>query len=287
MSAPSYPRGAVGDARLAVLIREIHAASPAYGARPVLAALRARGVKTSRKRVARLMSARDMRGARERIKPAAPRVYAPRTIKRRTTPTAIDRVWAGDITYLDTADGFLYLAVFLDMRSRYLVGWAVSETQDTALALAALASGVKRRKPARGLYVHTDRGVQYSAQAFGAELARLGFVASMSRRGNCHDNAPVESFFASLKRELGRALARMPRALVRREVIAYLAGHYNTRRAHSTLAYLTPAAFEALPAAEQDAILRASRARADKQSRTRAARRTAERQREQGTPEAS
>jgi transposase InsO family protein len=287
MSALRYGRGTFGDALLAVLIREIHALCPTHGARAVLGILRARGVRTSRKRVARLMRARDMRGTRERIKPVAPKVYAQRPVKRRTLPTAIDRVWAGDITYLDTSEGFLYLAVFIDLRSRYLVGWAVSDTQDTALALAALASGVKRRKPARGLHVHTDRGVQYSAQAFRAELDRLGFIPSMSRRGNCHDNAPVESFFASLKRELGRALADKPRALVRREVIAYLAGHYNTRRAHSTLGYLTPAAFEALPASEQDTILRASRARADKQSRARAAKRKLEREREQATPEAN
>jgi transposase InsO family protein len=233
------------------------------------------------------MRARNLRGARERIKQAAPVAYAGRPVKRGTIPEATDRVWAGDITYLETRDGFLYLAIFVDLRSRYLVGWAVSEVQDAQLAIDALASAVRKRKPARGLHVHTDRGAQYSARAFRAELDRLGFIASMSRAGNCHDNAPVESFFASMKRELGRALRREPRAVVRREVIAYLAGCYNTRRAHSTLGYRTPAEFEALPKDEQDAILRASRERLDRQARSRAAKRQAARELENDSPATS
>lgn len=268
----TFERGPVGDALLAVRIAEIHSSDATRGARRVHCELTARGVHTSRKRVARIMSARDMSGARERRKLNTPLVYAPRIMKRRSIPTHTDRVWAGDITQLATADGWLYVAVFLDMRSRFLVGWAVGERADAHLAIEALALGVNARKPAHGLLVHTDRGVQYSAGEFRAVLDARGFVASMSRRGNCHDNAAVESFFASMKRELGaRALKTETLARMRSRVVQFLAGHYNHRRAHSTLGYRCPAAFEQLGASEQGTLLAQAAERAAKIASKRAA----------------
>lgn len=275
-----YPRGQIGDTYLAAWIGEVFSGQAIYGARRVCSELRARGIVAGRARVTRLMSERDMCGARDRIKNLVPVDYAPRLVRRGAIPDAIDRVWVADITPIKTLDGWLHLAAILDLRSRCLVGWELSINPDARLTLAALACALEWRSPAPGLIFHSDRGVQYSALAFAAECERLGFRQSMSRTGNCHDNAWIESFFASLKREIGAsALERAPMALVRSVVIRYLAA-YNSRRRHSTLGYYTPAAFEALDVDTQTRLLLEAKARneatAAKRAATRAAKKAAE-----------
>jgi len=284
MTIMRIPRGAIGDAILAAKIRDVFSAHPGSGARKVCRILRMTGVRAGRARIRKLMKQRDLTGARDPLKHRTPIAYAPRLVGRGMVPDASDRVWCGDITTIETRDGALHLAVWLDLRSRYLVGWHLSEHPDTDLTLAALNDAVRQRRAAAGLIVHSDRGVQYSAIAFQSRLADLGFVQSMSRRGNCHDNAAVEAFFAALKRELKtRALRREPMATVRSIVIAYLAARYNARRPHATLGYYSPAGFERLERAEQDRILTESRLRAERIARKRAAKRALEKARERAT----
>jgi transposase InsO family protein len=271
MKAPSYfARGLLGDALLAVHVRDVHEADPALGSRRVHDELTALGIHTSRKRVIRIMRTRKLKGAAEARKPVQSLVYASRRVRRRAIPARLDLVWAGDTTQVETREGWLYLTVWIDLRSRYLVGWALSTSNDTALALAALNDAIRTRKPARGLIVHTDRGSPFAAVQFADALDARGFVQSMSRRGNCHDNAAVESFFSGFKRETGiKSLRDEPRAVVRARAVEYLAHHYNARRKQTRLGKLAPAMFERLPEADQTALLREASKRAAKQRRAR------------------
>ncbi|HVS63531.1 MAG TPA: IS3 family transposase, partial [Thermoanaerobaculia bacterium] len=154
-----------------------------------------------------------------------------------------DRVWAGDITYLRTREGWCYLAVLLDLHSRFVVGWSLSTSLDRELPLAALEQAVARRRPGPGLLHHSDRGCQYTCGEYQQRLEQLGMTASMSRTGNCYDNAVVESFFDSLKTEIGRELFDS-REHARQEVFEYIEVFYNQRRRHSALGHVSPAAFE-------------------------------------------
>ncbi len=163
--------------------------------------------------------------------------------------TAPDRVWAGDITYIATAEGWLYLAVLLDLCSRAVVGWAMSPDLDCSLALAALRMALDRRRPSRGLLHHSDRGVQYASAPYRRALEANGIVPSMSRRANCWDNAPAESFFGTLKVELVRDRIFPSRAVARTELFEYIEVFYNRTRRHSTLGYLSPIEFEKRAAA--------------------------------------
>jgi len=168
---------------------------------------------------------------------------SPNLVARRFRPTQPNRVWAADVTYLSTREGWLYLAVVLDLYSRRVVGWAMRDALDTALVSAALRMAAGRRCPEAGAIHHSDQGRPYASAAYQQLLAQHGMRASMSRRGNCWDNAPVESFFSSLKRELR---ATWPtRALAAAEVAAYIETFYNARRLHSTLQYQSPNAYEA------------------------------------------
>jgi len=168
-----------------------------YGSPRVHRELRARGIRISRKRVERLMRERGLKGAQKRrfhcttdSRHSLP--VAPNTLDRDFDPPAADRVWAGDVTYIATDEGWLYLAVMLDLFSRRVVGWSVSSTNDTALASEALRRALVARRPEAGLLHHTDRGSPYAALAYTAILRQYGIVASMSRSGDCYDNAVVE-----------------------------------------------------------------------------------------------
>jgi transposase InsO family protein len=165
------------------------------------------------------------------------------------TVEAGDRVWAGDITYLRTREGWCYLAVLLDLHSRFVVGWSLSSSLDRELPLAALEQAVARRRPGPGLMHHSDRGCQYTCGEYRDRLEELGMIASMSRTGNCYDNAVVESFFDSLKTEIDHELFDS-REHARREVFEYIEVFYNQRRRHSALDHISPAAFERLRAIE-------------------------------------
>lgn len=271
MNAPTFARGKMGDAALALHVRDIHAIDPGYGSRRVHTELAALGINVSRKRVIRLMREREIAGAREARKPAFDLAYAPRIVERGTVPAGLNQVWCGDTTQVLTADGWLYLTVWIDLRSRYLVGWAMGETNDAALAVRALRDAFRMRRPARGLIVHSDRGSQFSSAEFRAVLAFHGCIQSMSRAGNCHDNACVESFFAGAKRETGvRKMRRETRAKVRVVLARYLAVHYNDRRRHTAREH-APAVFETLPESEQAAILARTAARNEKRRAARLA----------------
>ena len=239
------------DVRLIVEVRAAHARSRGrYGSPRVHRALRKNGVRVGEKRVARLMRENEIRGRRKRPfrkttdsnhdEPIAPNVLA-----RNFTPVASNRVWAGDVTYIETAEGFAYLAVILDLYSRRIVGWAMSDTNDTALALAALRRAVRgRRAVGRGLVHHTDRGSPYASGDYRRALAAYGMVQSMSRKGDCWDNAVSESFFATLRAELCDNESYPSRDAAEDSIGAYIERFYNLERLHSHLDYVSPIEFE-------------------------------------------
>jgi transposase InsO family protein len=152
--------------------------------------------------------------------------------------------WSADITYLWTGEGWSYLAVVLDLYSRRVVGWSLKETLDRSLVLSALQGALMQRNPGAGLICHSDRGSQYASGDYQALLSGAGALCSMSRKGNCYDNAPVESFFASLKRELIHRCTFSTRKEARSAVFEWIAVWYNRKRRHSTLGYLSPDQFE-------------------------------------------
>lgn len=249
---PPGPR-ARANQRLALEIRAAHLASgERYGAPKICAELRDRGVACGRHRVARLMRAHEWCGVCRRrfrvttTQSAHGEPVAPNVLDRRFAPAAIgqrDQVWAADITYLWTAEGWLYLAVVMDLGSRRIVGWCADATLDQSLALRALEPALRLRRPAVGLVLHSDRGVQYACAAYQALLRQHGVTCSMSRRGNCWDNAVVESFFATLKTEL-RPARWQTRAEARRDVSQWIDLWYNHQRRHGSLGLRSPVQYE-------------------------------------------
>jgi transposase InsO family protein len=152
---------------------------------------------------------------------------------------------SGDITYIPTREGHLYLATVLDLGSRRCVGWAMRDTMEVDLVISALRMAREARRPAAGLIFHSDRGGQYASGEYRTELTAHGMVASMSAKGDCYDNAVAESFFATLEFELVMKHDWHTRAEARRAIVQYIEGWYNRRRRHSTLGYISPAAYEA------------------------------------------
>jgi transposase InsO family protein len=240
------------DRRLTERIRAIqHQVKQRYGSPRVRRELRALGFTCGKNRVNRLMreagvpakSAPTYRGTTQsdHQEPIAPNVVAQQfTLARHPR---VDQTWAADITYIPTGEGWLYLAVVLDLASRRVVGWALRTRLDQELALAALRMALLHRG-ARGGVHHSDRGVQYASHAYQQLLHEAGFRASMSRRGNCWDNAVVESFFATLTKELLIDGVFQTRAQASRELVAFIEIWYNRQRRHSTLGYRTPVEFE-------------------------------------------
>lgn len=238
------------DRLLAVEVAAVFAESKnRYGSPRIHRELRKRGRRVCRHRVARMMRKKQLR-ARVRRKfvrttqssPGLP--TPPNLLDRNFAPEAPDRVWAGDVTYLPTREGWLYLAVLLDLYSRRVIGWAMSERNDEALTLAALRMAIDQRQPKQGVMHHSDRGTTYASGAYQDELAKHAFLCSMSRKGNCWDNAVVESFFSSLDIECENGDMFASRAAARREVTEYILGFYNPTRLHSTLGYLSPMEYE-------------------------------------------
>lgn len=169
---------------------------------------------------------------------------APNRLNREFTASRPNQVWLSDFTYVPTSEGFSYLCAFEDLCSRRIVGWAISRQIDTQLALDALHQAVALRQPGPGLMVHTDRGSQYASGAFRARLKKHQFVQSMSRKGNCYDNAPMESFFKSFKFEEGHHQRYETLEQASRAVTDYIERFYNPRRLHSALGYVSPVEFE-------------------------------------------
>jgi putative transposase len=238
------------DAALTERIREIHERSRrTYGSPRVHAELRALGTRCGRKRVERLMRKARlqgcMRGRRRGTTRRGKRAAATEDlVKRDFRSTKIDKVWAADITYVATAEGFLYLAFVLDVYSRRIVGWAMESHLRTEIVVDALRMAVWRRKPAPGLVHHSDQGVQYTALSFSERLKEVGIKPSMGRTGSALDNAMAESFVSTLKTELVGRLEFPTRQAAKTAIFEYLETFYNTRRLHSSLGYMSPADFE-------------------------------------------
>jgi putative transposase len=245
---------AAADAVLAVHIKTIHRRSRAtYGAPRVLAELRAEEHQVGHRRVARLMREHGLKGTpKRRFRPTTTdskhndRV-APNLLNRRFKALAPNQAWVGDITYLATRSGWVYLAVLLDLFSRKVVGWSLRSHMQTELCLEALRQAVTTRQPGAGLLHHSDRGSQYTSDAYQKELGTIGATPSMSRKGDCWDNAVAESFFGTLEQEL--VLPEGPwtnEATARAAVADYIHGFYNQSRRHSTLGHRSPVEFEAV-----------------------------------------
>ena len=246
-------RRAWENAQLAVEIRAVHLTSKeTYGAPRIHEALSQAGIACGRHRLARVMRAHGWRGKRRRryrvtTQSAHALPVAENIVARQFAPAVIgerDRVWAADITYLWTAEGWLYLAVVLDVGTRRVLGWCADRTLDQSLALRALEQALVRRRPAPGLIHHSDRGVQYASAAYQACLASHGVVPSMSRRGDCWDNAVVESFFATLKTEMDEVDRWPTRAAAQRALAAFIDTWYNHQRLHSSLGFRSPIQYE-------------------------------------------
>jgi putative transposase len=246
---------AQADAALLTRIRTAHEESrETYGAPRIHADLRAAGVCCGRKRVARLLRGAGLVGCHRRrfvvtTQRAATASPAPDRVQRQFVASAPNRLWTADITAIPTWDGFLYLAVVLDVFSRKIVGWAMADHLRTELVLEALAMAIGSRRPAAGVIHHSDHGSQYTALAFGERCQLAGVLPSLGSVGDCYDNAITESFFATLECEL---LARQhfpSLAAARLAVFDFIEGFYNTHRRHSALGYQSPAAYERQAAA--------------------------------------
>ena len=230
-------------------IAAIHARSrQTYGAPRVHAELQVCGARHGRKRVARLMRSAGLAGRVPRryrhTTVADPLTEIPDLVQRDFTPTHPDQLWVGDITYIRTWEGWLYLATLLDCYSRRVVGWAMADHLRTELPLRALHMALARRHPAGTLVHHTDRGCQYTSEAYTKELASHGIRSSLSRPANCWDNAVAESFFSTLKLDLLYRHSWPTRAAARSAIFEYIEVFYNRERRHSTLGNRSPADYE-------------------------------------------
>jgi transposase InsO family protein len=243
------PREAA-NAWLVEQIRRVHRASrQCYGSPRVQAALRQEGIRCNHKRVARLMRQDGLQGCQRRRK--RPRTtqskhewpVADNLLARDFTAEAPNQKWLGDISYIATAEGFLYLASLEDVCSRRIVGWAMDEHLQTELVERALQMALAQRQPAKGLLHHSDRGSQYAADNYRQLLTQREMLVSMSRPGNCYDNAMKESFFATLKTECA-SKPFATRAEARTAIFEYIEVFYNRQRLHSGLGYLSPEQFE-------------------------------------------
>jgi putative transposase len=245
-SRPQSSR-AIANRKLLIDIQRVHAQHrERYGAPRIHAELRAEGQTVSRKRVERVMRQHGIRAR-------APRRYRVCTTdSKHSLPVAEnlldqsfvanrpDQVWLADITYIPTGEGWLYLAVVLDLFTRKVVGWAMRNHMRAELTIAALTMAIQRRRPAAGLIHHSDRGSQYAAGDYCKILQAAAILQSMSRKANCWDNAPMESFFGTLKTELVHYAEYPDRDAARRDLFVYIEAYYNRRRIHSAIGYITP-----------------------------------------------
>jgi putative transposase len=245
----SRNRKRLSDGQLLALIKAIHQElKAAYGSPRMVRELRARGFPASKPRVERLMREHGIRARHKRrykattdSKHTLP--VAPNLLDRNFTPAAPNQAWAADLTYVWTGEGWLYLAVVLDLFNREVVGWSIKPRMTTDIVLDALTMAWFRRRPAPGLIHHSDRGSQYASHAFQAKLAEYGMRCSMSRKGNCWDNAPTESFFNSLKNERVHGTRYASRAEAVADLFDYIEVFYNRSRRHSALGYTSPTQF--------------------------------------------
>ena len=238
------------DKALSLEILEIHQESfCTYGSPRVYRELKRRGKHIGEKRIVRLMRKDGLKAKTKRkFKVTTDSKHhfpvAPNLLNREFTPEEPNQKWASDITYIWTAEGWLYLAVVMDLFSRAIVGWSMSERMNRELVIDAFVMATKRRNPPSGLLHHSDRGSQYASADYQDILAKHGAICSMSRKGNCWDNAPVESFFGTLKREHVFHNRYLYRAQARQSIFVYIEQFYNRKRIHSALGYKTPSEME-------------------------------------------
>jgi putative transposase len=242
---------ALEDQSLAQEIGQIHVGSrKTYGAPRIQQELRKKGRCHGRNRVARLMKEKGWCGrqkGRYRIQTTDSnhdQPIAPNHLAARPPATAPNQIWVADITCIETKEGWLYLAAILDLYSRKIVGWAMSERIDTALVLKALAMALLHRCPPANLLLHSDRGVQYASSDYRQTLSQAGLIPSMSRKGNCYDNATMESFWATLKLDLVYRCSFATKSQARAAIFDYIETFYNRQRTHSSLDYQSPVDFE-------------------------------------------
>ena len=244
---------ALADERLLLNVRIAHTKSRgSYGAPRIQRELQAEGIGVGTKRVARLMRAEGLRGrAPRRRRPVTTMSshsdpIAPNLLNRQfdVHGVRINQVWLSDITYVPTAEGWLYLATVLDLASRRCVGWAMDDTLEVELTIRALEMAIAQRHPPPGVVHHSDQGSQYACAAYRSVLTAHGMIASMSRRGNCWDNAVADSFFATLELELILTTRWSTRDEARSAIFCYIETWYNQERRHSTLDYVSPAVYE-------------------------------------------
>jgi transposase InsO family protein len=251
--APSERRRS--DERLTTEIRLLHGKNRhyrTYGSPRVHRELRASGIAAGEKRIARVMReggirAKQARAFRVTTNSSHSHPVAPNLLERQFSLERVpfrDRVWASDITYISTREGWLYLAAVLDLSSRRVVGWSMKHTLDRSLVLDALRMGLAGRRPPRDLLHHSDRGSQYACADYRTLLAEHGITCSMSRKGDCWDNAVAESFFATLKKELVHGSDWKTREEARADLFEYIEVWYNRERRHSSLGYVSPAEYE-------------------------------------------
>lgn len=218
-----------------------------YGSKRITVELNRQGLSVSRRRVVRAMQELGLcaKGSTKRYRRHKPvDDKGDNLLARDFNGHARNSVWVGDITYLSTREGWLYLAVWLDLFSRKVVGWSTSSRINEDLVISSLRQAVARETPAASLTVHTDRGSQYTSAAFRRELTSNGFIQSLSRKGNPYDNAVMESFYRTLKRELPVSGKFNDRITARQEVFEFIEMYYNTRRAHSSIGNISPVAYE-------------------------------------------
>lgn len=237
------------NTRLVGLIKAAYEESTgSYGSPRIFKDLREKGERCGENRVARLMKVQGIKAIRRYRKPrfgcSKPALLTPNTLNREFSVSAPDLVWVTDITYIATSEGWLYLAVVIDLFSRKVVGWATGSTMTTELVLTALLAAIWRRKPKDKVIIHSDQGSQFNSDEWVRFCRDHNIERSMSRRGNCHDNAVVESFFSSLKKERIRGRTYFTRDEARADIFDYIEVFYNRRRRHSTLGMMSPAEFE-------------------------------------------
>lgn len=249
---PASRRTQANDVLVAQIREEFRASRHTYGSPRIHAALRRKGAMCGRNRVVRLMRLHGMaaRRTRRRFPRTTQRdlgaIPAPNLLRQDFTSAAPDRKWVSDITYIDTAEGWLYLAAVMDLFSRRVVGWAMADHMHASLAQAAFEMAMLQRDPATGLLHHSDQGSQYTSEAYQQAMRAHQCEVSMSRVGNCFDNAPIESFFRTLKAECATQQFAT-QAQARTAIFEYIEAWYNRRRLHSSLDYLSPAEFESQP----------------------------------------
>lgn len=246
-------RRAMENQTLTQQIQEIHGQSrKTYGSPRVVAALRQQGSRHGRNRISRLMREAGLCGrqkGRYRVQTtdsSHDQPIAPNRLAQAPKATAPNQIWVGDITYIETQEGWLYLAAILDLYSRKIVGWAMSEHIDTTLVLKAFDMAILHRQPSGQTLFHSDRGVQYASADYRQALAQSGLLASMSRKANCYDNAAMESFWSTLKLELVYRSSFASRSQARSQIFDYIETFYNPQRSHTALNFRSPIDFENL-----------------------------------------